>query len=276
MLKRMLSAAAISMVAILSACNQTAVVPTSTDAPVAATPAKGVDQQIVYGTVSAYGSRPYQVAVLPSTRPNSAYCGGTLIGSNWVMTAAHCVYGASASSRIVRAGVYTLSNSTEGQKLNVAQIYVHPNYRSSADSYDIALLRLSSAVTTSAAKPAALPSNSVESVLDVDGKYAVVSGWGITESGSASDKLREVSIPISPTSGDCGSRPGNTICGKYASGKDSCNGDSGGPLAQTYNSKFYVLGIVSYGPTECRGYGVYTRVNGYLSWIQSVSGITAQ
>ena len=26
---------------------------------------------------------------------------------------------------------------------------------------------------------------------------------------------------------DCGSRPGNTICGMYSAGKDSCNGDSG-------------------------------------------------
>ncbi len=62
----------------------------------------------------------------------------------------------------------------------------------------------------------------------------------------------------------------------FSSGKDSCNGDSGGPLAAPYNGKFYVLGAVSYGPLECRGYGVYTRVNGFINWIAQNTGIAAQ
>ena len=270
----MLSAAVLS--ATLSACS-------NTGAPVGSVPAKvapiaqvpdTLKPQIVNGVVSAVGSRPYQVAVLNAGRPTSVSCGGTLISANWVMTAAHCVVGNSASSKIVRAGVSNLSNVSEGQTVNVSQIIVHPNYNGNTNSSDIALLKLSQAVTAPNTAPAAIPGNAVEAVLDVNGKTVVASGWGKTESGSVSSQLREVVFPIVVTGNQCGSRPANTICGPADNtGKDTCNGDSGGPLAQTYQGKTYVLGIVSYGPSACRGNGVYTRVNGFAAWIEQTSGV---
>ncbi|GAA5511987.1 hypothetical protein Dcar01_00701 [Deinococcus carri] len=271
--------------AALSACGTTTT-PAATDLAAAPAPAHGaaktgndtaLNPQIVGGTISARGARPYQVAMTDTT--GFQYCGGTLISDQWVLTAAHCVKGTSASSIRIRAGVNRLSDSTQGQTVGVSSVTIHPNYRDANYGYDIALLKLSTRVTNSYAAPAKLPGNSVESVLDVKGKFAVVSGWGLTQgnnNSSASDDLREVSIPITPNPSTCGgsSVPGNTICGEAYQGKDSCNGDSGGPLAQSYNGNFYVLGIVSYGPSACTGSGVYTRVNGYLSWIQQVSGIT--
>lgn len=236
-----------------------------------------IGSQIVYGTVTNVTNRPYQVSVTPSTELAGGWCGGTLISSTWILTAAHCVEGYSASQMRVRAGINDLTTST-GQLRTAAQIVRHPSYNSSTYAYDIALIRVGTAFTLgSTVATAALPNNTTESVLDVNGKYATVSGWGKTETGAYSNRaLREVTIPITPTGSDCGTRPSNTICGKYSAGKDSCNGDSGGPLAARYNSKFYVLGIVSYGPAECRGYGVYTRVNGYINWINSYTGVTAQ
>ncbi len=270
----MLSAAVLSTT--LSACS-------NTGAPVGSVPAKAapvaegpgtLKPQIVNGTVSAVGSRPYQVAVLDSRNLTSAFCGGTLISANWVMTAAHCVVGSSTSSRVVRAGVYNLSKASEGQTVNVSQIIVHPNYNGNSNSSDIALLKLSQAVTAPNIVPAAIPGNAVEAVLDVNGKTVVASGWGKTESGAVSSQLREVVFPIVVTGNQCGSRPANTICGPADNtGKDTCNGDSGGPLAQTYQGKTYVLGIVSYGPSACRGNGVYTRVNGFAAWIEQTSGV---
>ncbi len=236
-----------------------------------------IGSQIVYGTVTSVTNRPYQVSVTPSTELSGGWCGGTLISSTWILTAAHCVEGYSASQMRVRAGINDLTTSS-GQLRTAAQIVRHPSYNSSTYAYDIALIRVGTAFTLgSTVATAALPNNTTESVLDVNGKSATVSGWGLTETGAYSNRaLREVTIPITPTGSDCGSRPSNTICGKYDAGKDSCNGDSGGPLAARYNSKFYVLGIVSYGPAECRGYGVYTRVNGYINWINSYTGVTAQ
>ena len=64
------------------------------------------------------------------------------------------------------------------------------------------------------------------------------------------------------------------ICAEGLSfGRDSCNGDSGGPV-MSLNSEFqYVArGVVSYGGQKCNSEypGVYTRVSRYLGWIDSV------
>lgn len=269
---------------LLSACSTTSTPTASAELPAETLTTTSdqaafgaLDPQIVYGTVTSVTNRPYQVSVTPSTQLSGGWCGGTLISSTWVLTAAHCVEGYSASGLRVRAGINNLT-TTSGQLRTPNLVIIHPYYGDTSGGYDIALLRVGTAFTLgSTVQTAALPGNAAESVLDVNGKSATVSGWGKTETGASSPTaLREVTIPITPTGSDCGTRPNNTICGKYSAGRDSCNGDSGGPLAASYNGKFYVLGIVSYGPSACRGYGVYTRVNGYINWINQQTGIAAQ
>ena len=59
----------------------------------------------------------------------------------------------------------------------------------------------------------------------------------------------------------------------YKIGKDSCSGDSGGPLI-TRKSKeepMYLRGIVSFGAKRCgeKGVpGVYINIFTYLKWIE--------
>lgn len=57
------------------------------------------------------------------------------------------------------------------------------------------------------------------------------------------------------------------ICAGYLNGgKDSCEGDSGGPL----NCHGTLCGIVSWGSNTCAAKykaGVYTRVSNYVYWI---------
>jgi secreted trypsin-like serine protease len=66
------------------------------------------------------------------------------------------------------------------------------------------------------------------------------------------------------------------ICAGGEEGKDSCNGDSGGPLMRDHVIDrlhfWYLVGVVSYGSRNCGTKdmpGVYTRVSEYIAWIES-------
>ena len=76
------------------------------------------------------------------------------------------------------------------------------------------------------------------------------------------------------------SLPSGTVCGGVNNYSQSgCNGDSGGPFAaKGDNGKWYVFGIVSWGPVpECNTAAtVFTRTASYASWIQQQTGITSQ
>ena len=55
-------------------------------------------------------------------------------------------------------------------------------------------------------------------------------------------------------------------------GKDSCGGDSGGPMVvRKPSGSWYQAGIVSFGPKRCGigRPGVYTKVSKYLDWIRN-------
>ncbi|KAJ8953051.1 hypothetical protein NQ314_007426 [Rhamnusium bicolor] len=98
--------------------------------------------------------------------------------------------------------------------------------------------------------------------------------------GYKSSELMKVSIPVLQIS-DCqknykrfASITTNQICAGGYKGKDSCGGDSGGPLQYVGlidgTSRFIQYGIVSYGPKHCgiNGQpGIYTRISKYMEWI---------
>ena len=58
------------------------------------------------------------------------------------------------------------------------------------------------------------------------------------------------------------------IQGTSSTAKDTCGGDSGGPImVQTNAGRWFIVGIVSYGDSPCLGLGVYTNVKYFYSWI---------
>jgi len=87
--------------------------------------------EIVGGYKSFIGMMPWQVAIL-FTYPYLDYqgCGGALVSDRYVVTAAHCTYGASSSDLFVRVGDTILATEFEAMAFTygVAEIINHEDY----------------------------------------------------------------------------------------------------------------------------------------------------
>ncbi|XP_065818361.1 transmembrane protease serine 3 [Labrus bergylta] len=229
--------------------------------------------RIVGGNISRVGQFPWQVSLHFSSEH---LCGGSIITSRWILTAAHCVYGfADPSMWVVHVGL-TEQPVHGAQSLSVEQIIYHARYRPKGLDYDIALMKLSSPlVFNGLVEPICLPNHREEFQA---GTMCWISGWGSTEEeGETSVVLRSATVPLLSTK-TCnhpevykGLISSWMICAGYLEGgTDSCQGDSGGPLACEHSSVWKLVGATSWG-IGCamrNKPGVYTRITSSLGWIR--------
>jgi trypsin len=226
--------------------------------------------QIVGGTEADYGEFPHQITLLRGGVGGSLMCGGSLISETWVVTAAHCCDGQSASRLAVAVGNHRLNTDDADQEnIPLKRIVMHPAYDSSDISNDICMLELEHAATFGDHVAAiALPMSNEE--YDA-GTKCQVTGWGTTSAGgSIANTLRKVTVPV-VSDDDCndsysGDIFDSMICaGLDEGGKDSCQGDSGGP----FMCGNQLSGIVSwgYGCAEAGYPGVYTQTSYFVDWI---------
>ncbi len=227
---------------------------------------------------------------IPSYQANyqAQFCGASLISARWVVTAAHCLFDKAGNLRgadTLYALVGTSNLTQGGVRRVVTNVFVHPEYEVESFDFDIALLELSYDENSSA-QPASLYSGSPKS-----GQKVIVTGWGVrfySNSGTPYDldddifgdrpvKLEEVELSVidnvqCATINKGGRVTENMLCaGLIEGGKDSCVGDSGGPLMAWQAGEYRIAGVVSfgYGCAIPGKYGVYTRIERHQDWIAS-------
>ncbi|KAK1207996.1 FAXD protein, partial [Pygoscelis papua] len=233
------------------------------------------DSRITGGTLCHRGHCPWQVLIRNSK--DIGFCGGSLISSRWVVTAAHCL-------DLVRPHHVTIDfdkyqREFKEQKIDVERSWTHPHYDSNDYNSDIALLYLSSDVIFNEyAIPICLPSPNLATLLSEEGRIGLVSGWGATHNrGSTLRFLMKVQLPIvnMETCQQSTDRlvTDNMLCAGYDTEvADACKGDSGGPFTVLYHNTWFLLGVVSWGEgcAEKGKYGIYTRVSNYIPWIKEI------
>ncbi|KAM3622535.1 uncharacterized protein V6R79_026425 [Siganus canaliculatus] len=237
-------------------------------------------QRVVGGEVSSANAWPWQIS-LQYTSGGYWYhtCGGSLIQTGWVMTAAHCVDSGSYTYRVVLGEHDLQVNSGREQVISVSQIYIHPNWNRNnvANGYDIALLRLSSnASLNSYVQLAALPSSG--QILP-NNNACYITGWGRTSTGGpAAVQLKQAYLPLvsystCSSSSWWGSTVNNSMVCAGGGSDSGCNGDSGGPLNCLVSGRYVVHGVTSFvsslGCNTYRKPTVFTRVSAYIDWLNS-------
>ncbi|XP_017021922.2 transmembrane protease serine 9-like isoform X2 [Drosophila kikkawai] len=199
-------------------------------------------------------------------------CGGTLIHKRFVLTAAHCIK--DQGKLFVRLGAYNLSLHVV--EYSISNAVFHREYSYETGQNDIGLLQLPlDIVFTGQIYPICIDLSPTAKREVENANTFDAYGWGETRTARLSQILQRVTLDHYDRS-RCNRIARspltlNQICAGSLN-RDTCRGDSGGPLIRkvNYNGTRHLtqVGMVSYGLRSCSGLGVYTDVTSYADWIE--------
>ncbi|KAM6238737.1 granzyme B-like [Porphyrio hochstetteri] len=225
--------------------------------------------RIIGGWEAKPHSRPYMAYLAIKNASDVFQCGGFLIRSDAVLSAAHCVTGKGKVSVTVILGAHNITkNEPSQQKFHIRHWVIHPKYSRETNENDIMLLKLEpKAKLTKSVNYIKLPNQ--EHVKP--GTMCKVAGWGQTSlTGDGSSLLMEVDLKVQrenvcEDSFEIYLKESVICTGDEHLRKSSFLGDSGGPLVCNKKAQ----GIVSYGRVNSIFPDVFTRVSYFERWIRA-------
>jgi secreted trypsin-like serine protease len=246
---------------------------------------RNASDRVTGGDPVKLADNPWQVALVWAGSDNNMtaqFCGGSIIASHWVVTAAHCIDKKwPAEEYAVLSGTASLISG--GVRSRVKSYTVHERYSTVGNpkqhDFDIAVLKIDPKGRAMIGTPIAGLSRAAENIA---GSTPVrITGWGSTERDSpraivlqgAETHYVIMDICNQKRSYD-GRINGNMLCaGEEDGSKDTCQGDSGGPATIQIGSLRLLAGITSWGWGCARpdAYGVYTRVSSFRTWIATAT-----
>lgn len=239
-----------------------------------------IEPLIVNGKPSARGQFPFYALVLANLNGGRAACGGNLIASQWVLTAAHCVIG--ARSFEIHLGALNLTDFNETGRVIVGanRSFPHPGYEPTFVRNDIALIQLEKPVELNNETKTIQTIRLDEENLRPNTTLTAV-GFGLqnTTDTSLAPILQYASVQTISQLQCARTFPfllfrSSVVCTVGSNFESPCNGDSGGPLIRPNprdpQAAPSLVGLTSFGTGECHTGqpAAYTRVSSFVEWIR--------
>ncbi|KAF1782188.1 Serine protease [Phytophthora cactorum] len=228
------------------------------------------ENRIWGGTDANIDKYPF-LASLRDTFFEENFCAGTLIAPQYILTAGHCIR-TDEMDIIATFGTNDSAGSGSGAAISVPVIegFRHPLYKKKEHLYDVGLLKLKKPIKRKMAKLCAVDGSD-----NKVGTMGTVLGWGKTETSGelGSPVLQQLTLPVI-SNAECGKFKKyvgrvteGMMCAGTGNDKDTCNGDSGGPLLVDGN---ILIGCVSWGSKCGEQAGIFTRLSYVMDYIEDI------